>query len=97
MNAEPLVEARGLSKYFPIRGGLFRRVVAELKAVDEVSFEIPAGKMGAIVGPTGEGKSTLINLIPRLYDPAKGTIRIDGKDNCTSATRMITTSVRPPT
>jgi subfamily B ATP-binding cassette protein MsbA len=36
--------------------------------------------MGAIVGPTGEGKSTLINLIPRLYDPAKGTVRIDGQD-----------------
>jgi ABC-type multidrug transport system fused ATPase/permease subunit len=36
--------------------------------------------MGAIIGPTGEGKSTLINLIPRLYDPAKGTIKIDGQD-----------------
>ena len=46
----------------------------------DVHFEIPAGKMGAIVGPTGEGKSTLINLIPRLYDPAKGTVKIDGKD-----------------
>jgi ABC-type multidrug transport system fused ATPase/permease subunit len=46
----------------------------------DVHFEIPAGKMGAIVGPTGEGKSTLINLIPRLYDPAKGTVKIDGQD-----------------
>ena len=48
--------------------------------LQDVHFEIPAGKMGAIVGPTGEGKSTLINLIPRLYDPAKGTVRIDGQD-----------------
>jgi len=48
--------------------------------LQDVHFEIPAGKMGAIIGPTGEGKSTLINLIPRLYDPAKGTIRIDGQD-----------------
>ncbi len=46
----------------------------------DVHFEVPAGKMGAIVGPTGEGKSTLINLIPRLYDPAKGSVKIDGKD-----------------
>jgi ABC-type multidrug transport system fused ATPase/permease subunit len=46
----------------------------------DVHFEIPAGKMGAIVGPTGEGKSTLINLIPRLYDPEKGVVKIDGKD-----------------
>jgi ABC-type multidrug transport system fused ATPase/permease subunit len=48
--------------------------------LQDVHFEVPAGKMGAIIGPTGEGKSTLINLIPRLYDPAKGTIRIDGQD-----------------
>jgi len=48
--------------------------------LQDVHFDIPAGKMGAIVGPTGEGKSTLINLIPRLYDPAKGAVRIDGHD-----------------
>ncbi len=48
--------------------------------LEDVHFEIPAGKMGAIIGPTGEGKSTLINLIPRLYDPAKGTVKIDGRD-----------------
>ena len=46
----------------------------------DVHFDIPAGKMGAIVGPTGEGKSTLINLVPRLYDPAGGAVKIDGKD-----------------
>ncbi|HEX4441691.1 MAG TPA: ABC transporter ATP-binding protein [Thermoanaerobaculia bacterium] len=46
----------------------------------DVHFEIPAGKMGALVGPTGEGKSTLINLVPRLYDPANGTVKIDGED-----------------
>ena len=46
----------------------------------DVHFEIPAGKMGAIVGPTGEGKSTLINLVPRLYDPANGAVKIDGQD-----------------
>jgi subfamily B ATP-binding cassette protein MsbA len=46
----------------------------------DVHFEIPAGKMGALVGPTGEGKSTLINLVPRLYDPADGAVKIDGQD-----------------
>jgi len=53
---------------------------ADKLILQDVHFEIPAGKMGAIVGPTGEGKSTLINLVPRLYDPAKGTVKIDGKD-----------------
>jgi len=48
--------------------------------LQDVHFEIPAGKMGAIVGPTGEGKSTLINLVPRLYDPANGAVKIDGQD-----------------
>ena len=52
----------------------------EKLVLQDVHFDIPAGKMGAIVGPTGEGKSTLINLIPRLYDPAKGTVKIDGQD-----------------
>jgi subfamily B ATP-binding cassette protein MsbA len=46
----------------------------------DVHFDVPAGKMGAIVGPTGEGKSTLINLVPRLYDPAGGSVKIDGRD-----------------
>jgi subfamily B ATP-binding cassette protein MsbA len=52
----------------------------EKLVLQDVHFEVPAGKMGAIIGPTGEGKSTLINLIPRLYDPAKGTVKIDGQD-----------------
>jgi ATP-binding cassette subfamily B protein len=46
----------------------------------DVDFTIPAGSMAALVGPTGEGKSTVINLIPRLYDPSGGSVRIDGTD-----------------
>ncbi len=44
----------------------------------DISFDVPAGKMVAIVGPTGAGKSTLVNLIARFYDPQKGRIGIDG-------------------
>jgi subfamily B ATP-binding cassette protein MsbA len=46
----------------------------------DVDFTIPAGSMAALVGPTGEGKSTVINLIPRLYDPNGGRVQIDGAD-----------------
>jgi ATP-binding cassette subfamily B protein len=46
----------------------------------DVSFEIPAGQTLAIVGRTGAGKSTLVEMIPRLLDPEQGTVRIDGRD-----------------
>ena len=46
----------------------------------DVSLVVPAGTTVAIVGPTGSGKSTLVNLIPRLFDPPPGTLLVDGKD-----------------
>ncbi|MEM1127804.1 MAG: ABC transporter ATP-binding protein [Bacteroidota bacterium] len=48
--------------------------------LDDISFEVPAGSTLAIVGRTGSGKSTLINLIPRLLDPVEGVVRIDGHE-----------------
>jgi ATP-binding cassette subfamily B protein len=49
-------------------------------ALDDVSFEAHPGQIVALVGPTGSGKSSVINLIPRFYDPTSGTVRIDGVD-----------------
>jgi len=49
-------------------------------ALDELTFEIPAGKTVALVGPTAAGKSTVLALIPRFYDPVAGHVRIDGVD-----------------
>ncbi len=46
----------------------------------DLNLEAPAGKLTAIVGPTGAGKTTIINLLMRFYDPDSGTIRIDGQD-----------------
>lgn len=48
--------------------------------LENISFKVEAGEMVGIVGATGSGKSTLAQLIPRLYDPSKGTIKIGGKD-----------------
>jgi subfamily B ATP-binding cassette protein MsbA len=45
-----------------------------------ISFKIEAGTVAALVGPTGAGKSTIISLIPRFYDPDSGTVKIDGRD-----------------
>ena len=50
------------------------------RALDDISFEVESGQTVALIGPTGSGKSTITNLIPRFYDPASGSIRIDGHD-----------------
>ncbi|NGN66163.1 ABC transporter ATP-binding protein [Streptomyces sp. A7024] len=46
----------------------------------DLSFTVPAGQLTALVGPSGAGKTTITHLVPRLYDPSEGTIRIDGHD-----------------
>jgi ATP-binding cassette, subfamily B, bacterial len=48
--------------------------------LNEVSFRAPAGKLTALVGPSGAGKTTITHLVPRLYDPTTGTVRIGGHD-----------------
>ncbi|HLG50421.1 MAG TPA: ATP-binding cassette domain-containing protein, partial [Chloroflexota bacterium] len=58
----------------------FRYAGAEQKALDDVSFTIEPGQTVAIVGTTGSGKSTIVNLIPRFYDPSAGRVLIDGID-----------------
>ncbi len=75
-----LLEVRNLKKYFPIKGGLFRRTVGHLKAVDDVSFSIPEGHTFGLVGESGCGKSTLGRAILRLHEPTSGEIRLAGTD-----------------
>lgn len=62
----------------------FERVRFRYRTGDEIlhgiDAVIPAGQTVAIVGPTGAGKTTLVNLVPRFYDPAEGTVRVDGRD-----------------
>ena len=48
--------------------------------LEDINLTVKKGEVVAIVGPSGGGKSTMVNLIPRFYDPNKGTVRIDGKD-----------------
>ncbi|MDU7808181.1 MAG: peptide ABC transporter substrate-binding protein, partial [Serratia marcescens] len=55
MSTEPLVEVKGLKKYFPLRDGLFGRTTGQLKAVDDVSFSIRKGRIFGLVGESGSG------------------------------------------
>ncbi|KAG5805533.1 hypothetical protein H9Q74_010639 [Fusarium xylarioides] len=52
----------------------------EVTVMDDVSLEIPAGKMTALVGASGSGKSTIVGLVERFYDPVQGTVYLDGHD-----------------
>jgi oligopeptide/dipeptide ABC transporter ATP-binding protein len=78
--ALPLVEARNLFKTFPIRGGVLQRTVAEVRAVDGVSFSIRRGETLGLVGESGCGKTTVGRLLLRLIDPTSGRIIFDGDD-----------------
>jgi len=77
---EPLVEVSGLTKTFPIKGGLMQRTRAEVRAVDRVDLVIRRGETLGLVGESGCGKTTIGRLILRLIEPSAGTIRFDGTD-----------------
>ncbi len=75
-----LLRVNDLKKYFPIRKGLFSRVVGHVKAVDDVSFEITRGETLGLVGESGCGKTTTGRLILRLIEPTAGNVVFDGID-----------------
>lgn len=75
-----LLKINNLVKYFPVKAGVFRRVVAQVKAVDDISFEVRRGETVGLVGESGCGKTTAGMSILRLYEPTSGQIILDGKD-----------------
>ena len=75
-----LLEARGLRKHFPLRGGVLQRTQSWVRAVDEVAVEVRAGETVGIVGESGCGKSTLARLLLRLVEPDAGRVWFDGED-----------------
>lgn len=77
---EPLLKVKGLKKYFPIKAGVIGRRVGDVKAVDDVSFEIMEGETLGIVGESGCGKSTTGRSIMRLIEPTAGEVYFEGKN-----------------
>jgi oligopeptide transport system ATP-binding protein len=80
MSEKILVKTRELKKHFPLTGGVFRKVIGKVHAVDGVDIDIRTGETLGVVGESGCGKTTLGRTILRLLEPTSGTIEFDGKD-----------------
>jgi oligopeptide transport system ATP-binding protein len=80
MEEAPLLDVENIRMYFPVTKGVFKRKVADLRAVDGVSFQIKRGKTLGLVGESGCGKSTTGRCILRLYRNMKGKVTFDGVD-----------------
>ena len=77
---KPIVETRGLSKYFPVRRGAWGRVRGWVRAVDDVSLQVWPGETLGVVGESGCGKTTLGRLILRLLDATSGAAYFQGRN-----------------
>ena len=86
---ETIVDVKNLKMYFPVTRGLLRRKVAEIKAVDDISFHIRQGETLGLVGESGCGKTTTGRCILRLYLPTSGQITFEGQDISSLRERMV--------
>ncbi len=77
---EDIVKVENLVKYFPVRGGLLRRIVAWVQAVDDISFTIRKGETVGLVGESGCGKTTVGRTMLRLIEPTSGSVTFEDTD-----------------
>ncbi|MCA6110423.1 ABC transporter ATP-binding protein [Bradyrhizobium cenepequi] len=89
--AQPLLEVTDLVKHYPVRGGVLRRQVGTVHAVDGVSFSLAPGETLGLVGESGCGKSTVARSVLRLVEPSSGEIRLNGE----AITRLSKSELRP--
>ncbi len=79
-NKKSIVEVKNLVKYYPVLGGVFKRKVAQVKAVDGVTFNIKEGETLGLVGESGCGKSTVGHTMIRLLEKTSGSVEFNGVD-----------------
>ncbi len=75
-----ILEVNNLKMHFPVRGGILRRQIGKVHAVDGISFSVRTGSTLGLVGESGCGKTTAGRTILRLYKPTEGEVLFDGKD-----------------
>ena len=79
--SDVIIDVRHLSKVFPVRRGVvLRRTVAEVQAVDDVSFTLRRGRTLGLVGESGSGKSTVARMLVGVERPTAGQVLVDGED-----------------
>ncbi|MGB0918142.1 MAG: ABC transporter ATP-binding protein [Flavobacteriales bacterium] len=76
---EPILQIKGLKTYFPLKRNFFGKVTEEVKAVDDVTFDVYPGETLGLVGESGCGKTTLGRTVLRLVDPTDGEVIFKGK------------------
>jgi peptide/nickel transport system ATP-binding protein/glutathione transport system ATP-binding protein len=77
---EPILIVKNLTARFPVKGGFFRRTIAEVHAVEDISFTINKGQTLSLVGESGCGKSTAGRALIRLVEPHAGSVNLDGQE-----------------
>src|SRR6516162_10225810 len=75
-----LIDVKGLKVYFPIKGGILNRTVAQVKAVDGVDLFVKRGETLGLVGESGCGKSTTGRAILQLIKPTEGSVKLNGTE-----------------
>ncbi|HEX5414805.1 MAG TPA: ATP-binding cassette domain-containing protein, partial [Chloroflexota bacterium] len=95
LSGESLLEVRGLKKFFPIHRGFLRRVVGQVRAVDDVSFTIRRGETLSLVGESGCGKTTTARCILRALQPSSGEVLFRAERGVTDLARLPRGDLRP--
>ncbi len=95
MDRDTLLSVVDLKQYFPIRRGLMKRVVGNVRAVDGVSFDVRRGETVGLVGESGSGKTTTGRCIVRLYDPTSGSIQFNRDSGVVDIAQLDRQELRP--